>query len=143
MKRSAFDAAADQVAADRSGPDLKSMCHAHGCPNRWSSSVEHLCRWHAEAKPETWPRVTEDLEWEITEKARMRGMPLFAPEPVSSQRKREILRRLRKVLTEPKDDHAWLARLRARAASGERMSAAQKHALHECRSIDIEHRRAA
>lgn len=109
------------------------MCSAHGCPNLWSTSDGHLCRWHADAEPHRWPEVTQQMLWEETERARLQADP--QARPVSEREKREILDRLRTVLTVPKDPRAWLHKLRERDANGERLSPMQRHALEQCKHI--------
>lgn len=136
MKRTTFDKTGDQIAADRSGPDPKLMCTANGCPNRWSTSDGQLCRWHAaETDPHKWPWITQELNDMIVDRIVERERPKSDAHPMLDAEKVANLNRLRTVLTEKKDPHAWLYALRARAAAGEKMSAAQKHALNECKSI--------
>lgn len=40
-------------------PEL--FCRAHGCPMRWSVSVNMACSYHAWEDVSEWPRITEDL----------------------------------------------------------------------------------
>lgn len=43
------------------------MCKAHGCPNRWTMRTQdgRLCRAHAAAPMNLWPRITAEQERRI------------------------------------------------------------------------------
>ena len=69
MKQTKFDQTRDQRIADDEGKSQRLMCSAKGCPNLWSASVGNLCRWHADAEPHHWPRVTQEAQDSITERA--------------------------------------------------------------------------
>ena len=124
---------ADQRIADEVGGDKRLMCSAHNCPNLWSTSDGNLCRWHADAAPHLWPQVTQEMQDAVTNRIVDRQRPVAVPF-VSYAEKKAILSRLRTVLTEPKDQRAWIERLRAKEASGERLSAMQKHCLARVRT---------
>lgn len=130
MKQSAYDRAKDAKTADYAGPDKTLMCAAHGCPNLWSADIDgRLCRWHRSAPKEHWPQVTQEMQWEVTERARLRSIPEELPSMTLAQ-KRAIMKRLGAVL-EPKDPRSWIGILVARRDAGERLSPMQKHALRE------------
>ena len=109
MKRSAFDEKMDQRTADDAGTPQALMCHAHGCPNRWSvdAGKGRCCSAHAWADQNRWPEITQQ-QWDETERARLAGedKPLRYVEPLTKRAKRD---------------------------RGERLSAAQEHALAEVR----------
>lgn len=122
---------ADQRTAD-SASDRSLMCAANGCPNLWSTSDGHLCRWHADADPIQWPRITSEMQDYLTDKAYNAGMGRKAPPVVlmSTAEKRAIAERLRVALEQAKKNpRAWVDRLNARADVGHKLTAAQKHAL--------------
>jgi hypothetical protein len=122
-KQSAYDRAKDSSAANdgASTKPRQLFCAAHGCPNLWSTSVGHVCRWHAEADPERWPEVTQQQQWDETERARLRGMPKPYAEPPTHEEKREILQRLRTVFDPKRDPKGWAKRLRAQHRRGEKL----------------------
>lgn len=129
MKRSKFDETRDQRAADDEGAPRHLMCSAHGCPNRWSTSDGNLCRWHADAEPNRWPEITQQQQWDETERARMRGEPKPYVEPLTKADKGRIVARMREVLRDfgaPKDPKAWAKRLRERERRGERLGENQR-----------------
>lgn len=129
MKRSKFDETRDQRIADEVGVSSALMCAAQGCPNLWSTSDGHLCRWHAEAPAHRWPEVTREMHDHITDKALSFCDDKPVCQPMSREEKSAILERLRTVFTGPKDPRAWIAALEAKENAGERLSAMQKHAL--------------
>lgn len=95
MKRSKFDETNDQRAADAPAAKPQHLfCAAHGCPNLWSTSDGHVCRWHADAPKERWPEVTQQQQWDETERARMRGEPKPYVEPLSKAEQIAALRKL-------------------------------------------------
>lgn len=144
-KRSAFDKTRDQIAAENPHPkgftpDL--MCTAHGCPNRWSSGVGNLCTAHYAASDDKhrWPEITQQQQWDETERARMRGEPQpLALLPLTMREKRDILLRAGDVFERKRadpnfDPKAWAKKLEAKAARGQRLTAGQKHCLEQMRS---------
>lgn len=140
-KQSAFDKTRDQVAADREAyakgytPEL--MCTANGCPNRWSSSVGHLCTTHYAASDDKdrWPEITQQQQWDETDRARMSGDERPAPPlPLTRREKADVLLRLRDVSDRSKaNPRGWLAVLEEKAARGERLTAGQLHCLQQAR----------
>lgn len=123
MKRSKFDETRDQRVADEAGTPQHLLCAAHGCPNRWSNSIGHVCRWHADADKERWPEVTQQQQWDETERARMRAEPAPYVEPLRHAEKRAILAKFAAVLDRTgQDPKAWAKRLRHRERRGERLS---------------------
>ena len=122
---------ADQRTAD-SASDRSLMCSAHGCPNLWSTSDGNLCRWHADADPIQWPRITSEMHDHLTDKAYRAGMghPTKQIPVMSMDEKRAIAERLRGALEHArKNPRAWVDRLNAKVDAGHKLSAAQKHAL--------------
>lgn len=133
-KQTAFDKASDQRVADGVAEKPRHLfCAAHGCPNLWSTSDGHVCRWHAEAPKERWPEVTQQQQWDETEQARMRGQAQPYAEPLTRADKVAILQQLQRAIDrmrmEPVDPRAWIKRLQAKRNAGEPLSAAQRHAL--------------
>jgi len=135
MKRSAFDNTRDQIAADREDfakgytPEL--MCAAQGCPNRWSvdAGQGRCCSAHAWASRGQWPEITQQQQWDETERARQRGESKPAPAmPLTRAEKVEILAQLRGLFTQPRDPKAWAHALQRREAAGERLSDVQRSA---------------
>ena len=129
MKRSKFDESRDQRIADEGAPDRKMMCSANGCPNLWSTSDGHLCRWHAEAPAHRWPEVTREMHDHITDKALSFCNDKPTPPHLGREDKSAILERLRAWVTGPKDPRAWICDLEDKEHDGERLSPMQKHAL--------------
>lgn len=41
--------------------DKSLMCRAHGCPMRWSVSLNMACSYHAWVDAKEWPRITDEL----------------------------------------------------------------------------------
>lgn len=123
MKRSKFDETKDQRVADEgAGKPRQLMCSAHGCPNLWSTSDGHLCRWHAEADPDRWPELTQQLQWDETERACKRGEPKVFTAPLAFAEKRAILSKLAAVFDQRgKDPKAWAKRLRNRHLGGDKV----------------------
>ena len=136
MRRSKFDESQDQRIADESEPDRKMMCGANGCPNLWSTSDVHLCRWHAAAPAHRWPEVTRDMHDHITDQALSFCNDKPVSSPLSREEKSAILECLRTVFTGPKDPLEWVCALEAKKASGERLSPTQKHALEHIHLIE-------
>lgn len=97
------------------------FCAAHGCPNLWSTSDGHVCRWHADAPKERWPEVTEQQQWDETERACLRGEPKPYVAPLSLAEKRAILTRLAQVFDAKRDPKEWAKRLRSRHRKGEKL----------------------
>lgn len=122
---------ADQRAADTAS-DRSLMCTANGCPNLWSTSDGHVCRWHADADPMQWPRITAQMQDYLTDRAYAAGMDR-KPESVvvmSLAEKRGIAERLRVALERSRENpRAWVDRLNAKVDAGHKLTAAQKHAL--------------
>lgn len=138
MKRTAFDEHRDQKVAEDYGPrgchpDL--MCAAHNCPNRWSvdGGNGRLCSAHAWAERHEWPLISEQQQWDETERARMNGIGRPRMHAPTQDEKVAILRGLAGAMAKMRLNHAnpraWVGRLQARAAAGEPMSAMQRHAL--------------
>lgn len=108
-KQTAFDKARDQSAADGGdgyppGYSPPQMCKAQGCPNRWSvdssdKGIHKLCTAHAQAfaDPNRWPEITQQQQWDETERARLRGEPKPYVPPLTWADKAAILQRLRVV----------------------------------------------
>lgn len=104
------------------------MCSAHGCPLRWSTSIGHVCRFHADTDKHRWPEVTQQLQWDEAEKARKNGEPEPYVAPLTFADKRAILRKLaalpgRWASQSPK---AWAHALKAREERGERLNSHQR-----------------
>jgi hypothetical protein len=73
MKRNSFDDRRDKQTANESYEDRDLLCKAPGCPNRWSVSVgggPGYCSAHAWAHPSRWSGITEQQQWNQTERAR-------------------------------------------------------------------------
>ena len=129
MRQSKFDQNRDQRIADESGPDKQLMCAAHDCPNLWSTSDGLLCRWHAEAPTHRWPEVTRDAQDCVIDNARSLGNARPVGQSMGWEDKKALLEGLRTVFRGPIDPKAWIGSLEEIEASGERLSAAQKHSL--------------
>lgn len=108
------------------------MCAANGCPNRWTTSIGHVCRWHADAPKERWPEVTQQQQWNETERAQARNEPAHEPyvAPLSFAAKKAVLLRLREVFSTGGNSRDWAQRLRDREARGERLTAPQREGWH-------------
>lgn len=130
MKRSKFDESNDQRVADGVGVPPALMCAANGCPNRWTTSIGHVCRWHADAPKERWPEVTQQQQWNETERAQARNEPAHEPyvAPLSFAAKKAVLLRLREVFSIGGNSRDWAHRLRDREERGERLTAPQREA---------------
>lgn len=131
MSRSRFDENRDQRTADDAGRDRRDlMCAAHGCPNLWSLASSRTCRWHTDASPAVWPRVTQELLDAVADQARgaSDGNVVHAPR-LSFAQKSEILDRLRAALSEPRHPRLWIAELKGKDRAGIKLSRAQRHAL--------------
>lgn len=109
------------------------MCHAHGCPNRWSVRREGgpgLCSAHDAVAdtPSDWPHITEQQQWDETERARMRGDQQPRPQPpLTHAEKLALLAKMRTLFTGPTPEpKAWAYALRARERTGEKLSTAQR-----------------
>ena len=135
MKRNAFDKTRDQNTADREDyakgftPEL--MCSAHGCPNRWSTSDGNLCRFHADADQHRWPEITQEQQWDETERARLRGESKPYAAPLTRADKARIVARMRAMLHglgSQKEPKAWAWRLRDRESEGGRIGETQRTA---------------
>lgn len=131
MKRTKFDETKDQRVANEAGVPQALMCIAHGCPNRWAvdKGGGRLCSAHAWVDPEQWPAVTQQQQWDETERARMLGEPPAYAEPMTKGQKTRIVARMREILADfgkPKDPKAWAKRLRDREQGGERLSETQR-----------------
>ena len=133
MKRSKFDETRDQRIADEVGVSSALMCAAHGCPNLWSTSDGHLCRWHIEAPAHRWPEVTREMHDHITDQALSFCNDKPGYQLMSREEKGAILARLRAWVAGPKDPRAWICDLEDKEHDGERLSPMQKLALEQVR----------
>lgn len=104
MKRTKFDENRDQPVANREeypkGYTPELMCSAHGCPNRWTvdsndKGINRLCSAHAWADAERWPEITQQQQWDETDRARLRGDPKVQPISLTRAERLEIVERLR------------------------------------------------
>lgn len=127
----------DQRIADDSTADRELMCHAEGCPNRWSVQREGdrgLCSAHAWAKPALWPIITHEQQAALLQRR---------PAPAEGETRRDP-KRLAEVLSQlrqPSDPRAWIERLQARERAGERLNQAQRETLRAAlqgRSISVD-----
>jgi hypothetical protein len=132
MRRNAFDERRDLAIADEVGADRAMMCMARGCPNVWATDFgQRLCSAHRAADPSDWPRVTHEQQEAQTERAYRAQFPA-EPKPVrhlSREEKLAVLQRMRTMLRAGQQPRAWIARLLARQANGEKLSPAQRDAL--------------
>ena len=115
------------------------MCSAHGCPNLWSTSDGNLCRWHSAAEPNRWPEITQQQQWDETERSRMRGEPEPYVEPLTRADKAAVIARMREVLANfgrPKEPNAWAIRLRDRERTGERLGEHRRAAWREALKVE-------
>ena len=130
MRRSTFDDTRDQSTADRIDRTADLMCKARGCPNHWSTSIGNLCRWHSAADPSHWPEVTEQQQWDETERARLNGMPKPPAPVLSAQQRRELLQRMGEALRQMSDQsqhpRRWAQRLQERDQRGDALTATQR-----------------
>lgn len=113
---------------DKPSEQNLSMCQAHGCPNRWSINDEkgRLCRWHRNADPMDWPKITTQLKL---------GMAPTSPVPPERQafpqdveRRKEIMQGLRATFGGGGLNKDWAYRLKAKEEAGEPINVAQKAA---------------
>lgn len=113
----------DQAIAHEAHESRALMCTAHGCPNVWTTSIGNLCRWHASADPQHWPRVTEQMLALAAELAMERQRPKPATKAMTREEKMEILSRLR-GLQLGVGDKEWAHRLSER--EGANLTQAQR-----------------
>lgn len=128
MKRSQFDDTRDDQTSVAKGPEKTLMCAANGCPLRWSTSDGNVCQHHAGAERHDWPLLTQQLQWDETERARRSGEPPVQTERLSFADKREILANLSAL---PKrwacrDPKAWAHAMRAREEAGEPLNGMER-----------------
>lgn len=106
-RRSSFDENRDQQIADKEdapkGYTHDQMCGASGCPNRWTvdsndKGLNRLCSAHAWAEPNRWPEITQQQQWDETERARLFAEPSRTGAPLTLQEKREIIKRMQPAL---------------------------------------------
>lgn len=119
-----------RVVDEFSGTPPELMCVANGCPNRWSVDAGNgrLCSAHAWAEPHQWPEITQQQQWDETERARSNAAPTPTHSmPPTRQDKVEILTRLRGLFA--RDDQRprdWAYALKEREESGRRVTPAQR-----------------
>jgi hypothetical protein len=122
--------ARDRAIADEAGAEFALRCRAHGCPMLWSVNFgRKLCSAHALATdPRDWPRVTEALLAEETDRARYGPPPApNGPEPMDRPHAIEALAQVRDgrlfARTLPRD---WAHRLEEAERAGRPLSAWQR-----------------
>lgn len=130
MKRSKFDEANDSKTGEDASISRALMCVAHGCPLKWSTSIGHVCQFHADAEKDSWPEVTQQLLWDETERARKNGEPKPYVPPLTFADKRAILAKLAALPAQwaRRDPKEWAYRLKAREERGEKLNSRQRDA---------------
>ena len=120
----------DRAIAEDAGAEFALRCRARGCPMLWSVNFgTKLCSAHALAiDPRDWPRITEQLLAEETDRARFGPPPAPpAPPPVSRGEALETLAQVRDgklfARTLPRD---WAHRLEEAERAGRPLSAWQR-----------------
>ncbi len=119
------------------------MCIASGCPNRWSvdAGSGKRCSAHAWAEPHEWPGITQQQQWNETERAQARsnrGAPPPARRMVLAD-KLETIRRIKVAFEAMRSNpRAWVDRLRARKDSGERLTHMQRQMLGSAADTQVE-----
>jgi hypothetical protein len=115
--------------------DRSLSCAAKHCPNIWSNSNSKLCRWHEAASPESWPRITEELQDLVAERARERG-PRPQGRLLTTVEKTQVVRKLRAMTAawSQRDPRQCYRDLRAKLDMGQQLGTAQRHMLAEAES---------
>jgi hypothetical protein len=132
MKRSKFDEKRDQRIADEFTEDKSLMCHATGCPCRWTADMGNgkLCHWHDNADKHDWPRVTQEIIDEISRLALKKAVDNSQPAPAADVARFKA--EMRKLATawgaNISDPKLWAKKLRDREMAGERLSFVQRQA---------------
>ena len=100
MKREPFDPKRVAPAGADGGMARELICRAQGCPNAWTLKSMGLCVAHGMVAeyPAHWPHVTQQEQWQETERARLRNeMPVDRP-PLTLADKRAIVDRLKAMI---------------------------------------------
>lgn len=134
----------DEAIVDDTKAERALQCTAAGCPNRWAvdAGSGKLCSAHAWRDPRDWPRITQQLVDDETERAYRAGMdtqPMEPRAPLTREQKASLGQRIRAALQRMRDlaggSRQWAHRLKAREQGGEKLTSAQRDmwraAVHE------------
>jgi len=120
----------------KTAEDRSRLCRADGCPNHWhlDTGDGRFCRFHYGQPAHMWTQITgEQLDAEALRGDEQHRALDETSVKLSFASQREIAARLALVCAALRvggnNPRAWIARLQARQAAGERLTQPQRHCL--------------